>query len=354
MSPEYISTSPASTTSRSISPSVRRARLGREPSCGEVVPHPDRLGPKRAPGRAEVPPSKGAPRMTTCRVGVRRGVVEVAHRDAEEGEVGAELLAVAGHARSLAPAPRMSSVRGARAAEPGADGAEGPQGVDQVSWGSAASGHDESFTPTVRVVAVDVDHLAVDAEAHQRVAVGPGTNQNWLRYQPPGSTGSLSVLGERLRVRRRGVPRVGQPRRRDHLCRRRPSSSSSCRTGPGPARWRTSLRRGWRMPTGSQVMSASCSAPIGDPEQARDQVGHPSPARPLEHPAEHVGVGRAVGEVAAVRRRRCRGWRGSRTCRGGRPRAGGASPSSAPSPGPRRRARRRSPGTATPVRMSSR
>ena len=34
MSPEYISTSPASTTSRSTSPSVRSARLGREPSCG--------------------------------------------------------------------------------------------------------------------------------------------------------------------------------------------------------------------------------------------------------------------------------------------------------------------------------
>ena len=32
MSPEYISTSPASTTSRSTSPSVRSARLGREPS----------------------------------------------------------------------------------------------------------------------------------------------------------------------------------------------------------------------------------------------------------------------------------------------------------------------------------
>ena len=33
MSPEYISTSPASTTARSTSPSVRSARLGREPSC---------------------------------------------------------------------------------------------------------------------------------------------------------------------------------------------------------------------------------------------------------------------------------------------------------------------------------
>jgi hypothetical protein len=34
MSPENISTSPASTIRRSRMPSVRRARLGREPPCG--------------------------------------------------------------------------------------------------------------------------------------------------------------------------------------------------------------------------------------------------------------------------------------------------------------------------------
>ena len=107
-------------------------------------------------------------------------------------------------------------------------------------------------------------------------------------------------------------------------------------------------------PTGSQVMSASCSAPIGDPEQARDQVGHPAAARALDHPAEHVGVGRAVGEVAAVRAGGAE--RGHVVVHADRVAlaATAASPSSAPSPGPRSRARGRSRGTPRPVRMSSR
>ena len=63
----------------------------------EVVGLRIAIGPNRVPGRCEVPPSKGAPRITTSAPAIRRGVVEVAGGDAEEGDVGAVLLAVARH-----------------------------------------------------------------------------------------------------------------------------------------------------------------------------------------------------------------------------------------------------------------
>ncbi len=57
-------------------------------------------GPNLAPGRWLVPPSNGAPRMTTSAPSQRLGVGQVAAVDAEEGDVGAVHGAVAGHARA--------------------------------------------------------------------------------------------------------------------------------------------------------------------------------------------------------------------------------------------------------------
>ena len=68
-------------------------------------------GPKRVPGRCEVPPSNGAPEDDDVGVGVGRRVVEVAGGHAEEGDVGTELSAVASHAPTLGldPGPAYQS-----------------------------------------------------------------------------------------------------------------------------------------------------------------------------------------------------------------------------------------------------
>ena len=58
------------------------------------------------------------------------------------------------------------------------------------------------------------------------------------------------------------------------------------------------------MDGGTQRIAGDLAVPFGPhrpPDQRRDEVRHPGPAGPLAHPAEHVAVGRAVGELAAVR-----------------------------------------------------
>ena len=65
MSPENISTSPASTTRRSLSPSTRSASDGPRPVVRQVVGHPDRHRAEAGARPCDVPPSNGAPTMTT-------------------------------------------------------------------------------------------------------------------------------------------------------------------------------------------------------------------------------------------------------------------------------------------------
>ena len=58
------------------------------------------------------------------------------------------------------------------------------------------------------------------------------------------------------------------------------------------------------MDGGTQRIACDFPIPFGPhrlPDQRGDEVGHPDPAGPFAHPAEHVAVGRAVGELAAVR-----------------------------------------------------
>ena len=55
------------------------------------------IGPKRAPGRCDVPPSNGAPTMTTSAAAESVRIVERHPVDAEEGDVGPVLRPVAAH-----------------------------------------------------------------------------------------------------------------------------------------------------------------------------------------------------------------------------------------------------------------
>ena len=72
---------------------------------------------------------------------------------------------------------------------------------------------------------------------------------------------------------------------------------------------------------GTQRIAGDLAVPFGPhrlPDQRRDQVRHPGPAGPLAHPAEHVGVGRAVGNSPPCGRPGP-GWSGRRM----RPRVAG-------------------------------
>ena len=130
----------------------------------------------------------------------------------------------------------------------------------------------------------------------------PGMTQNWLRYQPPGSTYSLSVLAKASRTPGSGRrTSASQPAGTTTRPCAMPSSTSIC---PNLARSRAVAEippSGMAVPSGSQVISASRSAPIGCQMRVGDEVGDPDAADPLAGPAEHVGVGRPVAELAAVR-----------------------------------------------------
>ena len=327
MSPEYISTSPASTTSRSTQAVGAQGQARPRAVVGEVVAHPDRHRPEPRARTARGAAVEGRPEDDDLRVGVRRWVVEVAHRDAQEGEVRSELLAVAAHvpeSRHRPPESRGGTWR--RQAEC-PDGPERPECVDQVG---AVLRRRATTTASRRRCASPGSRRPSGRGCPGTPAPsprGPGTNQNWLRYQPPGSTSSLSVCGEGLRVRRA----AGATRRSSHdagttCCPpTAPSSSSSLAEARQVPRRRGDAPVVDAPADPSQVISASCSAPIGS-RGARDQVGHPAPAGALAHPAEHVGVGGAVGEVAAVGTAPCRASSGTRTCRPGRPPSSGRQP----------------------------
>ena len=71
------------------------------PVVGEVVGHPDRLRPEAGARPVRRPAVEGRPHHDDVRTGVRRLVVEVARRHAQEGDVGTELSAVASHGPTL-------------------------------------------------------------------------------------------------------------------------------------------------------------------------------------------------------------------------------------------------------------
>ena len=99
----------------------------------------------------------------------------------------------------------------------------------------------------------------------------------------------------------------------------RPPSSSIC---PNRSRSRAvaaSPPSCTAVPRPSQMISASCSAPIGAQTSVADQVAIRAPGGALADPAQHVGLRRAVEEAAAVRAVGPQRAAGTRTARGRSP-----------------------------------
>ena len=130
---------------------------------------------------------------------------------------------------------------------------------------------------------------------------GPGTNQNWLRYQPPGRTGSESEAAK-------------APRMSASMC-RACCSQSFGHDGSTPDRAVVEqhlAEAGHVAGRGadSTVVHRGSEPVAGDlgvvlcahrgPDKGGHQVGHPDAGGPLAHPAQNVGVRRAVDERAAV------------------------------------------------------
>ena len=101
MSPGGISTSPASTTTQVAQRVGAQRERGARAVVGEVVGRPDRLRPEPGAGPVRGAAVERRPEHDHVGVGVRRLVVEVAARDAEERDVGPELAAVPRHLHLL-------------------------------------------------------------------------------------------------------------------------------------------------------------------------------------------------------------------------------------------------------------
>jgi hypothetical protein len=153
-----------------------------------------------------------------------------------------------------------------------------------------------------------VQHLAVDAQAEQYVAVCTGAEPELVAV-PAAGKGRLG-RGRRERAPDVGVhrPAVAQPARRND-----PAHAL------GPVRDRSPLQQ--QLPEPGHVTSGGAQAavvhrgaqPVMEqpgvvfgahrrPHQRGDQLGHRPAGRPLAHPAQHVRFRRAVQEPAPVRR----------------------------------------------------
>src|SRR5580704_12666480 len=128
----------------------------------------------------------------------------------------------------------------------------------------------------------------------------PGMTQNWLRYQPPGSTYSLSVRAKASRT-----PGSGWRTSASHPAgtTARPwTTPSSTSIWPNLARSRAVAEI---PPSGmAERIAGDRGVPLRPdrlPDESGDEVGDPDAADPLAGPAEHVRVGRPVAELASVR-----------------------------------------------------
>ena len=115
MSPENISTSPASSDPQVAQAVGAQRQAGPGPVVRQVVGHPDRL--RAEPGARPVGGAavERSPEDDDVRAGEARRIAQVAALDTEEGEVGPVLGAVAGHGgqpltRSAASAPPTEPV----------------------------------------------------------------------------------------------------------------------------------------------------------------------------------------------------------------------------------------------------
>jgi len=153
-----------------------------------------------------------------------------------------------------------------------------------------------------------VQHLAVDAQAEQHVAICAG---------PEPELVAVPAAGERRLGRRRGE-------RRTHVGVHSPAVAEPARRydtagAPGPVGDNSPVQQqlaepghvtggGAQAPVvhgGAQAVMQQAGVVLGAhrrPHQRGDQLGHGPAGRALAHPAQHVGLGRAVQEPAPVRR----------------------------------------------------
>jgi hypothetical protein len=153
-----------------------------------------------------------------------------------------------------------------------------------------------------------VQHLAVDAQAKQHVAVGAGPEPELVAVPAAGERGLGRRGGEcRANVGVHG-PAVAEPAWRYDTA-----------GAPGPVGDNSPLQQQLAEP--GHVTGGGAQAPVVHggaqpvmqqagvvlsahrrPYQRGDQLGHRPAGRALAHPAQYVGLGRAVQEPAPVRR----------------------------------------------------
>jgi hypothetical protein len=153
-----------------------------------------------------------------------------------------------------------------------------------------------------------VQHLAVDAQAEQHVAVRAGPEPELVAVPAAGKRPLGRGRGERRADIGVHGPSVAQPARRND-----PPGP------PGPVRDQSPVQQhlaepghvpggGAQAPVvhgGAQAVMQQPGVVLGAhrrPHQRGDQLGHRPAGRAFADPAQHVGLGRAVQEPAPVRR----------------------------------------------------
>ena len=184
--------------------------------------------------------------------------------------------------------------------------------------GSARSGQLDSFTHTVPVRRLTCTIWPWMPRQSRTSPCSPGRNQNWLRYHPPGKDASAGDVEEGAAAVGVDGPGPAQPARGYDAARTVVASGTvppSSSIWPNRSRSRAvaaARRRGRRCRGASQMISASCSAPIGAHTSSEIRSAIRRPAARSQTQPEHVGLGGAVAERLAVRRLRRERRRGTR------------------------------------------
>src|SRR3954447_7625461 len=247
------------------------------------------MGPKRAPERADVPPSKGAPRITTWASAYVEGSSRSHIGTPRKVKSGPNCWPYWVIARVFAPPEAPSSklrlaagvalLRGMGAAfavslERASDRPEGPDRVDE-GLGVLGSRPRRQLDADEAGRAVDVDHLTMDAEAEHHLTARC-RHEPELVAVPPAGQHLLIVRGsERGPDTVRPAPRVLQPARRDDFA---TVDAAVLEQHPAETGQVTSNRRDPSVvDPGSNRVARDLGVGLGAdrlPEQGRDQLGH--------------------------------------------------------------------------------
>src|SRR5216683_7021118 len=183
----------------------------------------------------------------------------------------------------------------------GGQGAARPERVEQIGR-VLRIGPGRQLDHHRAVGAVGVDQLAVDAEADQYGTAVPWDDPELIAV--PAARQDEFVVGARegladVRFRAAGAVQPGP---------------GDGRVSAGPAVVDEHLPEPGQVTRGGRdaaIVDGRTERVTGDlgvafgayrlPDEGRDEIRHPGAAGPLARPAQHVAVGRPVGELAAVR-----------------------------------------------------